>query len=134
MPDIPIGHKGERKAEVTSEVAIDFLGRPDARVLATPHLIYFLEFTCRDSVKPLLEEGFDTVGTEVCIKHLAATPLGMEVSFRSEVIAVEDRRIRFKVEAYDSRDKIAEGTHERFVVNVAKFCSRLAEKRKVSHS
>jgi predicted thioesterase len=119
---------------VTPGIAIDFLDAPDARVLATPHLIGLLEFTCRDSVKPLLEEGFDTVGTEVCVKHLAATPLGMEVRFHSEVIAVENRRIRFKVEAYDQKDKISEGFHERFIVNVAKFAGRLAEKKKMSQS
>lgn len=129
MPEIPIGQKGERRVIVTPEIAIDFLESPDARVLATPHLIGLLEFVCRDSVKPLLEEGFDTVGTEVCVKHLAATPLGMEVTFRSEVIGIEGRRVRFQVEAYDREEKVSEGTHERFIINVAKFTGRLVEKK-----
>ena len=129
MQEIPIGLRGEYRALVTSEIAIDFLGREDARVLGTPYLILLLEMTSRNSVKPLLPEGCDTVGTEVCVKHLAATPLGMQVTFRSEVIEVDDRRIRFRVEAFDEKEKVAEGTHERFVIQIAKFATRLAAKQ-----
>ena len=128
MHNIPIGTKGEERLLVTSEVAIDFLGVDNARVLATPHLIGGLEMTARNSIKPLLEEGHDTVGTQVTVSHLAATPVGMNVTFHSEVIAVAERRVTFKVEAYDEKDKIAEGTHERGIVNVAKFATRLAAK------
>ena len=128
MANIPLGTKGEQKLMVTSEVAIDFLGVDNARVLATPHLIGHLEMTARNSVKPLLDPGHDTVGTQVTVSHLAATPIGMNVTFRSEVIAVTDRRVTFKVEAFDEKDKIAEGTHERGIVNIAKFATRLAAK------
>jgi len=114
---------------VTPDIAINFLGLEGARVLATPALVWMLESTARDSIVPLLEKGYDSVGTEVHIRHLAATPLGMQVTFRSEVIAVDDRRVRFKVEAFDEKEKIAEGTHERFVVNIERFAQRLAEKR-----
>src|SRR5580692_12619920 len=123
-----IGTKREEKLRVTSEVAIDFLGMETARVLSTPHLIGHLEMTARNSVKPLLEPGHDTVGTQVNIAHLAATPMGMSVTFRSEVTSVEDRRINFKVEAFDEREKIAEGTHQRFIVNVTRFAARVQEK------
>jgi fluoroacetyl-CoA thioesterase len=123
-----IGTKREEKLLVTSEVAIDFLGVEAARVLATPHLIAHLEMTARNSVKPLLEPGHDTVGTQVNVTHLAATPRGMNVTFRSEVISVEDRRINFKVEAFDEKEKIAEGTHQRAVVNVTRFATRVAAK------
>ena len=123
-----IGTKREEKLLVTSEVAIDFLGMETARVLGTPHLIGHLEMTARNSVKPLLEPGHDTVGTQVNVTHLAATPMGMNVTFRSEVLSVEDRRINFKVEAFDEKEKIAEGTHQRAIVNVAKFATRVAAK------
>jgi predicted thioesterase len=123
-----IGTKREEKLLVTSEVAIDFLGMETARVLATPHLIGHLEMTARNSVKPLLEPGHDTVGTQVNVAHLAATPIGMNVTFRSEVISVEERRINFKVEAFDEKEKIAEGTHQRAIINVAKFATRLVAK------
>ncbi|OLE56548.1 MAG: hypothetical protein AUI36_15610, partial [Cyanobacteria bacterium 13_1_40CM_2_61_4] len=105
MANIPVGTKGEEKLLVTSEVAIDFLGVENARVLATPQLIGHLEMTARNSIKPLLDPGHDSVGTQVNVAHLAATPMGMNVTFRTEVIAVADRRVTFKVEAYDEKDK-----------------------------
>src|SRR5216684_8442155 len=128
MANIPIGTKGEERLLVTSEVAIDFLGVENARVLSTPNLIQHLEMTARNSIKPLLEPGLDTVGTHVNVAHLAATPMGMNVTFRSEVLSVNDRRVNFKVEAFDEKEKIAEGTHERAIVNVAKFATRVAAK------
>jgi predicted thioesterase len=128
MANVPVGTKGEEKILVTNEVAIDFLGVEEARVLATPMLIMHLEMTARNSVKPFLEEGHDTVGTEVRVSHLAATPVGMAATFRSEVISVEDRRINFKVEAFDEKEKIAEGTHQRAVVNIARFAARIQAK------
>src|SRR5579884_2589076 len=106
MNGVKPGVTGERKQRVTDEIAVDFLGVAEARVLGTPYLIALLEMTARDSIKPLLEDGFDSVGTEVCVKHLAATPLGMEVTFRSEVIAVDGRRVRYRVEAFDETEKV----------------------------
>jgi len=129
MGQIPIGTQGEFNLLVTGEVAIDFMGNESARVLSTPHLIGYLELTCRNTVKNLLDTGYDTVGTHVDIKHLAATPIGLHVKFLAEVIAVEDRRIVFRVEASDEKEKVAEGTHERFIVNVARFGERLQAKR-----
>ena len=128
MANIPVGTKGEEKLLVTSDVAIDFLGVENARVLATPHLIAHLEMTARNSIKLLLDPGHDSVGTQVNVAHLAATPIGMNVTLRSEVIGVQERKVTFKVEAFDEQDKIAEGTHERGVVNVAKFATRVAAK------
>lgn len=128
MAQVPIGAKGEHKMLVTSEVAIDFLGMENARVLGTPYLIGFLEMTARNAIKPHLEEGYDTVGTHVDVRHLAATPMGMQVRFHAEVISVDDRRVRCKVEAFDEKEKIAEGTHERFIINVARFATRLVAK------
>jgi len=128
MAEIPVGTKGESQLLVTSENAINFLGMEGARVLSTPRMIGQMEWTCRQSVQPLLEAGHDTVGTHVNVAHLAAAPLGMTVRFTAEVIGVEGRRIRFRVEAWDEKEKIGEGTHERTVINVAKFATRLAGK------
>jgi len=128
MAQIPLGIKHERRLIVTSEMAIDFLGVDRARVLSTPCLVGLLEMACRDLVKPLLDEGFDTVGAEVSVKHLAATPVGMEIRLGCEVIAVDGRRLRFKVEAFDEADRICEGEHERFVIDVARFAARVEAK------
>jgi fluoroacetyl-CoA thioesterase len=132
MANIPIGTKGEQKILVTSEVAIDFLGVEGARVLSTPHMIGYMERTCRDAVLPLLDSGYDTVGTQVNIPHLAAAPLGMNVTFTAEVTGIHERRVLFRVEAWDEKEKIGEGTHERAIINVAKFATRLAEKKVAS--
>jgi predicted thioesterase len=129
MPNIPIGAKGERKLLVTSECAITFLGAEGPRVLSTPHMIGNMELTSRDAVLPFFEAGFDTVGTHVDVYHLAAAPIGAVVTFAAEVVAVDGRRIRFRVEAWDETEKIGEGTHERAIINVAKFATRLAEKK-----
>jgi fluoroacetyl-CoA thioesterase len=128
MPTIPVGTPGELRRRVTDDIAIDFLGLEGARVLATPAMIGLLEMTCRNSILPLLEPGFDSVGTEVNVKHLAATPMGMEVTFKSEVLEVDERRVKFKVAAFDEKEQIAEGAHERFVINVERFAKRLKEK------
>ncbi len=97
-------------------------------MLATPHLIWNLEMAARNAIKPLLDEGFDSVGTDVSVKHLAATPLGMSAVFRAEVQHVDGNRVRFRVEAFDEKEKIAEGTHERYVVNIARFATRVQAK------
>ena len=128
MSQITEGTTREETIVVTSEVATDFLGMEEARVLGTPWMILWMERTSRQAVHPLLDPGYDTVGTEVHVKHLAATPIGMSVTFRSEVIAVNDRRLTFKVDAWNEKEKIGEGTHERFIINVARFAARLMAK------
>jgi predicted thioesterase len=129
MPNIPIGARHEEKLLVTNENAINFLGLEGARVLSTPHMIGYMERTCRNLVLPLLEEGHDTVGTHVNVAHLAAAPMGMMVIFKAEVTGVQDRRVQFRVEAFDEKEKIGEGTHERAIINIAKFATRLAAKK-----
>ena len=125
---IPAGTKGEERILVTSENAIDFLGMESARVLSTPHMIGHMERTCRNTVLPLLEPGHDTVGTHVDVWHLAAAPIGSSVKFTAEVTSATDKRIQFRVEAWNGGEKVGEGTHERAVINVAKFASRMAGK------
>jgi fluoroacetyl-CoA thioesterase len=129
MAAIPIGKRGEEKRLVTTENAISFLGAEGPRVLSTPHMIGLMEWTCRNTVLPLLEPGHDTVGTHVNVAHLAAAPIGMMVRCTAEVIGVNDRRVQFRVEAWDEREKIGEGTHERAIINVAKFATRMAAKK-----
>ena len=130
MANIPIGTKGESQTEVTSDIAITFLDIEDARVLSTPRMIGLMEKTCRDAVLPLLDPGYDTVGTHVNVAHLAAAPMGRRVTFLAEVTGVNDRRIEFRVEAATEREKIGEGTHQRTIINVAKFAAKQAEKKR----
>jgi fluoroacetyl-CoA thioesterase len=93
-----------------------------------PIMIGWMERTCRDAVLPFLEAGHDTVGTHVDVYHLAATPMGMTVTFTAEVTSVEERRVNFKVEAWDEKEKCGEGSHQRAVVNVARFAAKMQGK------
>jgi fluoroacetyl-CoA thioesterase len=127
---ISVGANREETEKVTSDIAIEFLGIEGARVLSTPNLILGLERTARNLVFPLLDPGYDTVGTHVNVYHLAATPMGMTATFRAEVTSLEERRVNFKVEAFDEKQKIAEGTHQRAIVNVARFAAKMQEKGK----
>jgi predicted thioesterase len=129
MKAIPAGAVGRCHVLVTPEVAIDFLGDEAARVLSTPHLIAHMEWAARNALLPYLDQGEDSLGTTVNIRHLAATPVGLAVEFTATVVGVNDRRVTFRVEARDERELVGEGTHERFVVNVAKFAARLPAKR-----
>jgi len=128
MHNIQIGARAEERLLVTRDVAISFLEMDEARVLATPQMIRYMEWTSRNLVKQFLDAGYDTVGTKVNVSHLAAAPLGSVVLFTSEIIAVEDRRVAFRVTARSDEEMIGEGTHERGIINVAKFATRLAEK------
>ena len=128
MAEIAAGIRREEDLLVTNEVAIQFLGAEGARVLSTPHLIGHLEMLVRNLLKERLEASQDTVGSEIQFRHLAATPVGMQVRLVAEVAAVEGRRVRCRIEAYDEREKIGEGTHERVVIDVARFTARMAAK------
>jgi putative hydrolase of the HAD superfamily len=98
-------------------------------VFATPVMIALMETAAAAAAAPYLEPGYSTVGTELRVKHLAATPLGMTVKARAELIEVEKRRLVFAVEAFDEAEKIGEGTHERFIVQNEKFMSKAAAKK-----
>ncbi len=118
----------EQKHAVTEADAIRFLGPEVPPSLATRSMIWWMEFTCRDAVLPHLETGQDTVGTRVNIAHLAATPLGHEVTYRANVTAVDGRRLTFEVEAKDGDELVGQGTHERFVIDVERFAAGLKRK------
>ncbi len=128
MAEITIGLRREESLLVTNEVAIQFLGLEGAQVLSTPHLLGYLEMTARNLLKERLEAGQDSVGSEVQFRHLAATPVGMQVRLEAEVIAVDGRRVRFRIEAFDEQEKIGEGLHERVVIDVARFAARVQAK------
>ena len=104
------------------------LGSGGVRVLATPVMVALMEAAARSLVDPHLEPGHMSVGTGLDIKHLAATPLGMRVTARAELVSVEKRRLNFKVEAYDEREKVGEGTHTRAIINLKWFWDKLETK------
>jgi len=125
---IEIGAVREERVTVDERIVISFLGVDSGRVLATPQMIQHMEITSRNLLKPMLDDGYDSVGTDVSVKHLGATPIGMEVVFRSEILAVNERRVTFKVTARDSQEAIGEGTHERFIVHIERFAAKMQSK------
>ncbi len=128
MHNVPEGARREERLLVTGDVAIDFLEAESARVLSTPHLIGYLEMTARNLIKEYLPAGWDSVGTHVDVRHLAATPVGMAVRLTAEAVSADDRRVTCRVEAWDEREKIAEGVHERFIIDIARFAARVQAK------
>lgn len=123
-----IGIKGYKEITVTKELTAISLGSGDLEVYATPAMIALMEETASESVKPKLEIGQGSVGTYIAIKHLAATPIGMRVRCESELVEVDGRRLVFNITAYDEKDKIGEGTHERFIISNDKFQSKVNSK------
>jgi predicted thioesterase len=118
----------ERKRIVSADDSITFLGTGVKPSLSTPRMILWMEYAARDAVLPHLEPGQDTVGVRVDVRHLAATPLGAEVSYRATVAAVEGRRITFEVEAQDGDEIIGKGLHERHIIDVQRFAEGLNKK------
>lgn len=123
------GIKGHKEQIVTPEVCADRIGSGLVKVFATPMMIALIEQTCLESVNPYLEEGQGTVGTQVSVSHCAATPVNMRVWCDSELIEVDRRRLVFSVKAYDECGLIGEGTHERFVIDSAKFQAKIDAKK-----
>lgn len=125
---LEVGIKGQRETIVTKENTAAGIGSGSLEVFSTPMMILLIEESCFMSVNDILEEGFTTVGTCVNVKHLSATPLGMKVVIKSELIKVDGRALTFKVEAYDEKGLIGEGIHERFIVNNEKFQAKTDSK------
>jgi fluoroacetyl-CoA thioesterase len=128
MPPEP-GAVHEVSLNVTLEQTADAMGNRGVKVFATPFLIGLLENAANGVIAPSLSPGASTVGTMVEMRHLAATPVGMTVRARATLLESDGRRYLFQVEAWDAREKIAEGRHERFVVpDLARFLERAMKK------
>jgi fluoroacetyl-CoA thioesterase len=122
---IKIGMSAERSLVVPPERTVGHFVRGMPMVYATPMMILEMEMASADAISACLVPWWVTVGTEVDIRHLAATPVGATVRTVARVVAVERRLIRFEVEAFDEKRRIGEGRHARGLVNVAAFSKRL---------
>ena len=115
------GVKGEQSVEVVYENTATAVGSGVLEVFGTPCMLALMEKTASESVAPYLEEGCGSVGTQVNISHVAATPIGMTVRCETELTEVDGRRLVFKVAAYDEAGLIGEGTHQRVIVAKERF-------------
>jgi predicted thioesterase len=118
----------ERKRIVSADDSITFLGADVKPSLSTPRMIMWMEYAARDAVLPHLDPGQDTVGVRVDVRHLAATPIGAEATYRATVAAVEGRRITFEVETLDGAETVGKGLHERYIIDVRRFAEGLKKK------
>lgn len=125
---LEIGIKGCKKIKVTDENTAKSMGSGTLEVFATPAMIALIEATASESVAPFLDDGFSTVGTHLDIAHSSASPVGIEVVCETELVEIDRRRIVFKTVVRDSAGEIGSGTHERFVVDNAKFMSKASAK------
>jgi predicted thioesterase len=132
--DVKIGTTKERVITTNSNQTTSFLWEGE-NVLSTPSMISEMEETCRLLLKDfvLKEKEWDSVGTIVDIKHIATTPIGSTIRLKAIIESVNNRRVMFNVEAFDDIEKIGEGKHERFIINVAKFKSKFEEKKRKLH-
>jgi fluoroacetyl-CoA thioesterase len=126
-PSLKPGVSSTRRITVDRDRTIGFMGE-GARVYATPSMVLDIEETCRRLILEHADAGEDSVGTEVCVKHLAATLPEMTVEITGTVTSVEGRKVAFEISAKDELDTISSGTHERFVVDIAKTVERLKAK------
>jgi fluoroacetyl-CoA thioesterase len=113
---------------VDESMTADRFGNRGVRVLATPMLVSYFELAAHRLAMRALGPGQGTVGFHVDIRHLAATPIGMRVTFRATLTEVDGRRLVFRVEADDEQERVGEGTHVRFVVDMERFMGRIAAK------
>jgi len=122
------GLSGSAEIVVGTRDTAPHVGSGKVKVLATPVMVSLMEEASLNAVEGLLPRGHQTVGTRLDITHVAATPVGLRVRAGAEVLRVDGRRITFRVWADDEKERIGEGTHERIVIDVARFDARAQQK------
>jgi fluoroacetyl-CoA thioesterase len=128
MDTIKPGMIGEKTTTATPEQTARHLGSGGIDVYATPAMIALMEGAAVAAIDPHLPEGSASVGIDLNVRHLAATPLGHEVRARAEVTAVDGRKVAFTIQAWDEDELIGEGTHTRFIIDTARFLAHLESK------
>lgn len=122
------GAKSTKTYCVREEHTAKHLGSGSIEVYATPAMVLHMEETALSLIDPLLPQGQATVGIDIHAKHLAATPLGMNVRIEAELTSIEGRILNFNLVAFDEKDRIGEATHSRAIIDIARFAARLKAK------
>jgi fluoroacetyl-CoA thioesterase len=130
LSKLSIGLKGSAEILVLEDQTAPRVGSGRVRVLATPVMINMMEAAALDAIENLLPPGHQSLGTHLDVGHYAATPVGMTLHATAEVTKIEGRNITFRVEAFDDRERVGDGTHTRVVVNVERFDARIQRKLK----
>jgi fluoroacetyl-CoA thioesterase len=122
------GMTGRAELTVGEEHTAPRVGSGRIHVLATPVMINLIEAAALEAIERLLPEGHQSLGTVLNVRHFAATPVGMRIVATAEVVKVEGRNVTFRVSAADEKETIGDGSHERVIVNVARFDARVQRK------
>jgi predicted thioesterase len=128
LSKLKTGLKGHAQILVSEAQTAPRVGSGRVRVLATPVMINMMEAAALDAIESLLPEGHQSLGTHLNVGHYAATPVGMTLRATAEVTRIDGRNVEFRVEAFDDRERIGDGTHARVVVNVERFDKRIQKK------
>ena len=131
MPDLTAlkdGLAGSAELVVGDEHTAPRVGSGRVRVLATPVMINLMEAAALDAIERLLPPGHQSLGTHLDVGHYAATPIGMGLRASAVVTKIDGRTIEFRVEAFDDKERVGDGTHTRVVVNVERFDQRVQRK------
>jgi predicted thioesterase len=131
MPDLTAlkeGLTGSAKITVGEEHTAPRVGSGRVHVLATPVMINLMEAAALDAIEALLPAGHQSLGTHLDVGHYAATPVGMGLRATAVVTRLDGRSVEFRVEAFDDRERVGDGTHTRVVVNVERFDQRVQRK------
>lgn len=126
--DLRPGLSGRAELVVGDEHTAPRIGSGKVHVLATPVMINVIEAAALAAIEHLLPPGYQSLGTRLDVRHIAATPVGMKVTATAVVTKAESRTVTFRIEAKDEKDLIGDGTHERVIVNVEKFAARVQKK------
>lgn len=119
-----MGITGEHTLKVTYEISAAAVGSGTVEVLATPAMIAMMELAAQNSVQPYLEDGEATVGTQVSIRHLKATPIGAHATAKSKLLEINGRELLFEVSCCDDAGLVGTGEHRRFVIDQAPFTEK----------
>lgn len=126
--EITVGMKGEVSTVVEREDTAMEVGSGSLLVYSTPCMVALMEGAACEAIDDCLPETKTSVGTELNISHLSATPVGLEVRAEAEVTAVEGSTVTFRVAAFDEAGKIGEGTHKRVIVSTQRFLDKAYDK------
>jgi len=129
LDKVAIGMTAAKTVTVTSEMTVGHFVPNMPQVYATPMMILLMEMASGTAIAPHLPEGFVSVGMDVKVRHLAATPVGRTVRAISRGLEIDRKSAVFEVEAWDGDRKIGDGTHRRGVVNVVEFEERFGVKQ-----
>jgi predicted thioesterase len=122
------GLEGTAALVVGEEHTAPRVGSGRVRVLATPVMINLMEAAALDAIERLLPPGHQSLGTHLNVGHYAATPVGMGLRASAVVIRIDGRKVEFRVEAFDDKERVGDGTHARVIVNVERFDARVQRK------